>query len=300
MRILLLGKNGQVGWELQRTLSPLGEVIAMGREQANFLAPESLHELVSHCKPNWIVNAAAYTAVDKAESDQEAAFKVNAESVEVLAQQAKRIGAKLVHYSTDYVYDGTKPGTYLETDAVNPVSVYGKSKLAGEEAIRAAGCEHFIFRTSWVFAARGGNFIKTMLRLAAEREQLKVVADQFGAPTSAELIADVTAHCIQSAENGLTDAWGTYHLVAGGETSWHGYACHVIEGALARGVALAIKPESVMPITTEELSAFAIRPKNSRLLTKKMETIFKLQMPNWQFNVDRVLDEIIVNGVERL
>lgn len=297
MKILLLGKNGQVGWELQRALSPLGDITALGRDEANFLAPDSLRELVRACKPDWIVNAAAYTAVDKAESEPDVAYKVNADSVGVLAQEAKRIGAKLVHYSTDYVYDGRKATAYVETDAVNPLSVYGKSKLAGEEAIRASGCEHLIFRTSWVFAARGSNFIKTMLRLAAEREQLKVVADQFGAPTSAELIADCTVHCIQTLELGLSEKWGTFHLAAKGETSWHAYARHAVEGALSRGVELKVKPQVIAPITTEEFPVVATRPKNSRMATQKLEGTFKLQMPAWQDHVNRMLDEIITMGV---
>lgn len=297
MKILLFGKNGQVGWELQRALSPLGDVIAMGRETANFLAPDSLRELVRASKPDWVVNAAAYTAVDKAESESGAAFTVNAESVAVLAQEARRIGAKLVHYSTDYVYDGTKSAAYLETDKVNPLSVYGKSKLAGEEAIRISGCEHLIFRTSWVFAPKGGNFIKTMLRLAAEREHLRVVADQFGAPTSAELIADTTAHCLQAVATSASNAWGTYHLVARGETSWHGYACHVIQGALKRGAVLTATPETVAPISTEEFPVAATRPKNSRLNTDKIEIQFKLHMPDWRIHVERMLDETISQTV---
>jgi len=296
-RILLLGRNGQVGWELQRALAPLGEIVAAGTTadgelRVDFADPASLAPLVRRLRPAVIVNAAAHTAVDKAESEPQLAQALNADAPGVLAREAAALGALLVHYSTDYVFDGSGSQPRNEDAPTAPLSVYGRTKLAGEEQVRAAGCRHLILRTSWVYAARGGNFAKTMLRLAAEREQLRVVADQVGAPTGAELIADVTAHAMLRtlADDGLC---GTYHCVAGGETSWHGYAAHVIERARRLGRALKLPPEGLQAIATSDYPLPAARPLNSRLSTGRLQARFGLTLPHWRFGVDRMLDEIL-------
>jgi dTDP-4-dehydrorhamnose reductase len=297
MKILLLGKDGQVGWELQRALAPLGEVLAYGRDGADLADAGALRALVAHTAPDVIVNAAAYTAVDKAETDQDAARAVNAAGVGVLAREAARLGAWLVHYSTDYVFDGAKPAAYLEDDVVAPQSVYGASKEAGEQAIRASGCRHLILRTSWVFAARGGNFAKTMLRLAQERDQMKVVGDQYGAPTSAELIADVTALCLYRLAHDAAlakTASGTYHLAAGGETTWHGYAQFVVGQAARLGVQVKVAAECIQAIATSEYPVPAKRPANSRLDTQKLRQTFGLALPDWQVHVARLVSEIVI------
>ena len=297
MKILLLGKGGQVGWELQRSLAPLGEVVAMGTAEADFERPDELRDLVKRIAPDAVVNAAAYTAVDKAESESDKAYRINAEAVGVLAEEAARSGAWLIHYSTDYVFDGEKPEPYGEDDVTNPLSVYGKSKLAGEELIRRSGAKHLIFRTSWVFAAKGGNFAKTMLRLAREKDELRVVADQYGAPTSAELIADVTAlalYRLSSDKGSAMGRWGTYHLAAGGVTSWHGYARYVLELAQSRGVDLKVKPEQVQAIPTSAYPVPAPRPQNSRMNTSRLCDVFGLHLPDWQWHVRRMMEEIIL------
>tara|TARA_R110001583_G_scaffold149274_1_gene301256 strand:+ start:55704 stop:56591 length:888 start_codon:yes stop_codon:yes gene_type:complete len=295
MKILLLGKDGQVGWELQRALAPLGELVALGRQGRDGLSgdlsdPAALRATVDAVAPDVIVNAAAHTAVDKAESEAELAQRINAEAPGVLAQAAASRGAVLVHYSTDYVFDGSGSTPWQEDDATGPLSVYGRSKLDGEEAIRASGCRHLIFRTSWVYAARGGNFARTMLRLAAERERLTVIADQIGAPTGAELIADVSAHAVRSLR-ARPELSGTYHLAAAGETSWHGYAEFVIEAARARGVAL--KVGEIAPIPTTDYPTPATRPLNSRLDTTRLSAAFGLSLPPWQDGVARMLDETL-------
>jgi dTDP-4-dehydrorhamnose reductase len=294
-KILLLGANGQVGWELQRSLAPLGELTACTREQADFTRPQSLARLVEQARPQVIVNAAAYTAVDKAESDEATARQVNAESVGVLARAAAECGAWLVHYSTDYVFDGEATTPYKESDPTHPLSAYGRTKLEGEQAVQASGCKHLILRTSWVYAARGNNFAKTMLRLAAERDELKVVADQFGAPTSAELIADVTALILQrlGLDTGLAKtASGIYHLAAAGETSWHAYAQYVIAYALQRGNALKVKPERIQAIGTADYPVPARRPTSSRLDITKLQQTFDLHLPDWRLHMDRMLHEL--------
>jgi dTDP-4-dehydrorhamnose reductase len=299
MKILLLGKDGQVGWELQRALAPLGELRALGRAEADFSQPESLRRVVQDFGPDVIVNAAAYTAVDKAESDADTAQRVNAGAPGVLAEEAQRLGAWLVHYSTDYVFDGSKDGAYVEDDATNPLSVYGRTKCAGEEAIRAALPRHLILRTSWVFAAKGGNFAKTMLRLAKEREQLNVVGDQYGAPTSAELIADATAlalYRIAGAGATADTLAGTYHLAAGGSTNWHGYAQYVLELAQAAGVALKTAPAQVLSIPTSAYPLPAPRPSNSRLDTSRFRTTFGLELPEWRYHVQRMILELSAQG----
>ncbi len=300
MKILLLGKDGQVGWELQRALAPLGDVITCNRHEADLEQPETLRQLVRSIAPNIVVNAAAYTAVDRAESEPERATRINAESVGVLAEEVKKLGGWLVQYSTDYVFDGNKHGAYLETDSTAPQSVYGASKRAGELAIDAVDCKHLILRTSWVFATRGNNFAKTMLRLAKDRKELKVVCDQIGAPTSAELIADVTAlalHRLAYDQPLAERASGTYHLVADGEVSWHGYAQFVIAEALRHGANLSAVPERVLPIVTAEYPLPAHRPINSRLNTQKLRNTFGITLPSWQMHVQRMVTEIIQPGI---
>ncbi|MGZ8252808.1 MAG: dTDP-4-dehydrorhamnose reductase [Methylophilaceae bacterium] len=293
-KILLIGKNGQVGWELQRALAPLGEIYAIDAADCDLADPEKLRSLISHYSPDIIVNAAAYTAVDKAESDVALVRAVNATAPGVMAEEAHKLGAWLVHYSTDYVFDGTKRGWYVEDDATNPLSVYGATKLEGELAIQQSGCKHLIFRTSWVFAARGSNFAKTMLRLATERDVLKVVGDQYGAPTSAELIADVTALCLQRIRLEKTDALsGVYHLVAAGETTWHAYAQYVLSHALNLGHVLKCQPAQVVAIPSTEYPVPAKRPMNSRLSSAKLQQAFAITLPDWQYHAARMLDEVL-------
>ncbi|WP_130909452.1 dTDP-4-dehydrorhamnose reductase [Pseudomonas sp. Sample_9] len=295
MRILLLGKNGQVGWELQRSLAPLGELIALDRHLVDGFSGdlanlESLRATIRQVKPDVIVNAAAYTAVDKAESETELADLVNGLASGVMAQEAAALGAWLVHYSTDYVFSGQGVTPWQETDAVAPVNHYGASKLAGEQAIIVAGCKHLIFRTSWVYGARGNNFAKTMLRLAKERETLSVIADQIGAPTGADLIADVTALALQQVLE-RPELAGLYHLAAAGEVSWHGYASHVLDFAKAQGEELAVT--MVNPIETTAYPTPARRPLNSRLDTQKLRKNFSLHLPDWQSGVTRMLREVL-------
>jgi dTDP-4-dehydrorhamnose reductase len=291
MKIVLFGANGQVGWELRRALQPLGDVVALGHAEADFEQPQALASLIDTQRPQAIVNAAAYTAVDKAESEPERAQCINADAPGVLAEAARRHGAWLVHYSTDYVFDGSGDTPRSEDAPTAPLGVYGRSKLEGEQRIAASGCKHLVFRTSWVYAARGGNFAKTMLRLAAERDRLTVVDDQHGAPTGADLIADVSAHALRSAwrDDGLA---GTYHLVAAGETSWHGYARHVIERARAQAWPLKAAADAVLPVPSSAFPTPARRPLNSRLSTERLQRTFGLHLPPWQQGVDRLLDEL--------
>ena len=300
MKILLLGKNGQVGWELQRSLAPLGEVVACdfdspGALKADFSQPESLRALVRSLQPQIIVNAAAHTAVDKAESEPDFARALNATAPGVVAEEAAALGATLVHYSTDYVFDGSGKEPRDEDAPTAPLSVYGRTKLEGEERVRGSGCTHLILRTSWVYAARGGNFARTMLRLAAERESLNVIEDQIGAPTGADLLADITALALQRLQL-QPQLGGTYHCVAGGQTSWHGYARHVIAWAHAhanaQGQALKTTPEAVRAIPTSAYPTPAQRPMNSRLSTAKLQAAFGLRLPHWQAGVERMLTEI--------
>lgn len=295
-RILLLGRDGQLGWELQRSLAPLGKLIALSRAQADLEKPATLRDTIRSNAPDLIVNAAAYTAVDKAESEPDLALLVNGHAVQVLAEEAGKLGALLVHYSTDYVFDGSKSGPYTEDDAPNPLGVYGRTKLDGERAIRASGCRHLIFRTSWVYAARGGNFVKTILRLAGERDELRVVADQIGAPTSAELLADVTALCagfITHFPERFAGVAGTYNLVASGETSWHNYAQFVVENAARLGRPLKLAPEAIRQIATSEYPLPAARPLNSRLATDKLKRVFGIELPHWKIHLERVIDELV-------
>jgi len=299
VRILLLGANGQVGWELRRTLATLGPVVACDRDRANLEDLRGLRTLVREVGPEVIVNAAAHTAVDRAESEPERANLVNADAVALMAEESCRLGAWLVHYSTDYVFDGTSPRPYLETDEPNPQSVYGRSKLAGERAIQDSGCRYLIFRTSWVYAARGANFARTMLGLAREKDSLQVVADQLGAPTSAALISDVTSLCLYrmiSLPDPAGSQAGIYHLSPDGETSWYDYARHVIGFAEAAGVPLRAGPGDVTPVTTEEFSRPAPRPANSRLDTRKLRQTFGITLPHWHDHLDLVLRELITQA----
>ena len=306
MKILLLGRNGQVGWELQRSLAPLGELLTLDRHShpacGDLSQPDALVQTVLNFQPQVIVNAAAHTAVDKAESEPELARLLNATAPAALAQAAQAVGAWLVHYSTDYVFNGQGQTPWQEDDTTQPLSVYGQTKREGEELIAASGCKHLIFRTSWVYASRGGNFAKTMLRLAGERDRLTVIDDQFGAPTGADLIADVTAHAIRQVTGGAqvnneAALSGIYHLVASGHTTWHGYASHVIDMArkMERQMAPAqlLKVQEIAPVASSAFVTAARRPHNSRLDTSKLQTTWGLHMPAWQHGVDRMLAEIL-------
>ena len=296
MNILLLGKGGQVGWELQRSLSVLGQVTALDFDSTehcgDFSNPAGLADTVRALRPDIIVNAAAHTAVDKAESEPELARTLNATAPGVLAQEAARLGAWLVHYSTDYVFDGSGTRPWVETDAPAPLSVYGRTKLEGEQRIQQSGCKHLILRTSWVYAARGGNFAKTMLRLAQERERLTVIDDQWGAPTGADLLADVTAHAIRHLQQCPQDA-GLYHCVAAGETNWHLYAKYVLAQAQQAQPAIELKATEVAPVPTSAFPTPARRPHNSRLNTQKLQATFGLTLPHWQQGVARMLQEAL-------
>lgn len=300
MKILLLGTDGQVGWELQRSLAPLGELLVMGLDRAtnpgglsgDFTQLDALAETVRTVRPDVIVNAAAHTAVDKAESEPDFARLLNALAPGVLADEAQRLGAWLVHYSTDYVFDGSGTEPWKEDDATGPLSVYGRTKLEGEKAV--ARCErHLIFRTSWVYAARGGNFAKTMIRLARERELMQIIDDQMGAPTGAELLADVTAHAIrQTSKDASASLSGVYHLAASGCTSWYGYAKYVLDLVESAQPAIELLVKEVRPVPTSAFPTPATRPHNSRLDTSKLQKTFGLHLPFWQAGVLRMLNEI--------
>ena len=296
MKILLLGKNGQVGWELQRSLAPLGELVALDARSQNHCGDltnlTGLANTLREVAPDVIVNAAAYTAVDKAESEPELAQAVNAKALTVLAQAAKASGAWLVHYSTDYVFDGSGDAPWQESDVALPLSVYGASKLAGEQAIIEAGCKHLIFRTSWVYASRGRNFAKTMLQLAQQLDQLKVINDQVGAPTGADLLADVTAHALRAAMQN-PQLSGLYHLAAAGETTWHAYATFVIQQARQSGVAIKVAQSAIQAVPTSAFPTPAQRPLNSRLNTLKLRSAFNFHLPAWQEGMARMLVEVL-------
>ena len=297
MKILLLGKNGQVGWELQRSLAVLGDVVACDFDspapyRADFSDPQSLVALVQRERPQVIVNSAAHTAVDKAESEPALARAINATAPGVIAREAAALGACMVHYSTDYVFDGSGSHARQEADPTAPLSVYGRTKLEGEELVRASGCQHLILRTSWVYAARGGNFARTMLKLAAERDELKVIADQVGSPTGADLLADVTALGLRAllAQPAIS---GTYHCVAGGQTNWHAYARFVIEWARQRGHGIKVEADRVQAIPTSAYPTPAKRPLNSRLDTTKLQQTLNIRLPDWQHGVERMLTEVL-------
>lgn len=294
MKILVTGKNGQVGHELMITLAPLGKVIGVDVKECDLSQSAAIEALLDKVSPDIIVNPAAYTAVDKAESESTIAHAVNAQAPKILARYAARHNILLVHFSTDYIFDGTKEGAYQEDDEANPKSVYGKTKWLGEEAVRKMAAKHIIIRTSWVFGSHGVNFLKTMLKLAQERDKLSIVADQFGAPTSAKLLAEVTAQIIKELqEPGFYRKFGTYHVVAKGETSWHGYAKLVIEKANALGVVTKISPDQIKPITTKEYPVPAPRPANSRLDTTKVLSTFSIRLPKWQDEVGSVVKELL-------
>lgn len=293
MKILLLGKNGQVGWELQRSLAPLGEVLALDRNSSTHCGDlanlEGLAETVRVFRPQVVVNAAAYTAVDKAESDQTTAHLINALAPEVLSRACAAIDALLVHYSTDYVFDGGGQTPWAETDSTGPVNVYGRSKLAGEQGIAKQGARHIVFRTSWVYGTEGGNFAKTMLRLAQEREKMAVINDQYGAPTGAALLADITALSLQQTQ-ALS---GIYHLAAAGETTWHAYAQYVLQTAKQFKPDIDYKVKEVAAVPTSEFPTPAQRPLNSRLNCSKLQQALQCQLPDWQKGVDSMLSKIL-------
>ena len=299
MKILLLGKNGQVGQALQRTLAPLGELVALDRTQSSdglcgdLGQPECLAATIRQMRPDVIVNAAAYTAVDKAQSEPEQARLINAHAPEVLAREAEALGAWLVHYSTDYVFNGSGTEPWQETDATAPLNVYGQTKLEGELRVQAACSRHLIFRTSWVYAAHGSNFAKTMLKLAQERERLTVINDQWGAPTGAELIASVTAAAIQKVFAKEDALAGIYHLVAAGETNWHAYASHVIAQAKLLRPDMPWAVQEIAPVPSSAFVTAAQRPHNSRLNTHKLQAAFGISLPDWQQGVDSMLDEVL-------
>lgn len=296
MKILLLGCQGQVGWELQRSLAVLGQVVALARDSQDLCGdmaqPERMAATVQALRPDVIVNAAAHTAVDRAEGEPDLARLLNATTPGVLAREAQAINALLVHYSTDYVFDGSGTAARDEQAPTAPVSVYGQTKLEGEQQIQASGCRHLIFRTSWVYAARGGNFAKTMLRLAQERETLSVVNDQFGAPTGADLLADVTAHAICHVAQ-HPQHLGLYHCVAAGETTWHAYAQWVVETARQLQPELTLRVRAIEPVASDAFPTAARRPHNSRLDTTKLQTQLGLRLPHWQQGVRRMLQEIL-------
>lgn len=294
MRLLLTGCNGQVGFELQRSLAPLGEVIAVDHADCNLADPDAIRGLVRTARPDVIINPAAYTAVDKAESERGLAHAVNAVAPGILGEESAKIGSSVVHFSTDYVFDGAKQGAYLEEDATNPQSVYGHTKRDGELALAQANPHHLILRTSWVVGAHGSNFAKTMLKLAADRDSLSVVADQMGAPTSAALLADLTAHLVrQLLGSPAAFPFGTYHCVAAGETNWCDYARYVIGAAIQAGKAMKATPESIRPITTSDYPTPAKRPANSRLDTRKFRDTFGLELPHWRRGLDQILQTIL-------
>ena len=296
--ILLTGIHGQVGHSLQQPLSGLGKVVALDRQQLDLTDADAIRRVIRDIRPDLIVNPAAYTAVDRAETEPELAFAINAVAPGIMAEEAGRLGATLVHYSTDYVYDGREPTAYVETDATNPLSVYGKSKLAGEEAIRAIGLPHLILRTSWVYGPYGKNFMKTMIRIATERDALRVVADQFGAPTSSLSIAEASATVLS---HWTEDLSGTYHLTNGGSTSWHGFAQAILENYEAmqqeRGwPALKVKAEAIIAITTADYPTPAVRPANSRLDCSRLKQAFGLDLPDWQAALGDVMQELKAEG----
>lgn len=287
MRILLTGKTGQVGWELQRALVPLGEVVALDRNGMNLANPDSIRSAIRETKPELIVNAAAYTAVDQAESEPELAMAINGVAPGIIAEEAKRFGATLVHYSTDYVFDGTKDSPYTEADTPNPVSIYGKTKLAGERAIEAAGCAHLILRTSWVYGARGNNFLLTILRLAKERDELRIVDDQIGAPTWCRAIASATASVVSRFFEEPNAKQGVYHITCAGETSWCNFARAIVMCSYVSGA-------RIVRISTDEYPLPARRPSNSSLSNSKLNSTFGIILPRWQAALDLCLDEMLV------
>ncbi|WP_126455358.1 dTDP-4-dehydrorhamnose reductase [Sulfuriflexus mobilis] len=295
MRILLLGRNGQVGWELNRSLLPLGEVIALDRTQADLSRPESLRKIVCDNHPDVIVNAAAYTAVDKAEEEEDLATVINSTAPGVLAEEADKSGALLIHYSTDYIFDGTKDRPYTEDDLPNPINAYGRSKLAGEQAIQATKADHLILRTSWVYAARGRNFLRTIMRLAKEMDELTIVGDQTGSPTWARLIAETTAHCLRQSvyeRRKSVFSSGIYNVSSSGETSWYGFASAIVNNARDRPEE-KIHVSNIVPIQTRDYPTPAKRPAYSCLATESLEENFNIVMPSWEYGLRLCMEELL-------
>jgi len=295
VRILLTGKTGQLGFELRRALAPLGEIVAPSHAECDLADADAVRDLVRSVKPHVIVNPAAYTAVDKAESDADTAYAINATAPGILGEEAARISATVLHYSTDYVFDGHKSGAYLETDPTAPQGVYGASKLAGEAALSRAHARSLILRTSWVVGAHGGNFAKTMLRLATERDSLSVVSDQFGAPTSAALLADISAHLVRQVLRDRSESfeYGLYHVAASGRTSWYDYARFVLGEAARAGKRLKVQADDIRPIATADYPTPARRPLNSSLDTRRFRDTFDLKLPDWHDGVSQVLQQIL-------
>ena len=293
MKILLTGKNGQVGFELNKKLSALGEVIATDRNALDIADPDKIRAYVDQVKPDIIINAAAYTAVDKAESEPELAYQINVKAPQALAEKAAELNIPLVHFSTDYVFDGSKKEPYVEADQINPQSVYGKTKCEGEEKVRAHS-KHIILRTSWVFGSHGNNFLKTILRLIYHKESLNIVADQWGSPASSSMLADVTFKIIDTTLNNKNfNNYGTYHVTNEGETNWYQYADLIANEAIKLNLKIKCKPDHMHPILTSEYPTAALRPLNSRLNTDKLKKTFMLELPNWESEVKKVLKEII-------
>jgi dTDP-4-dehydrorhamnose reductase len=295
-KILLTGVNGQVGHALKTKLADF-EVIALSREQLDLSKHHDIRRIVREVKPSLIINPAAYTAVDKAESEPELATAINATAAQILAEEAARLNAGLIHFSTDYVYDGSKKAPYVETDEVNPASVYGKSKLAGEDAIRAVGLPHLILRTSWVYGAYGKNFLKTILRLAADRDSLRIVADQVGAPTSSESIANAVVKLVHIWQPAQENQSGVYHFTNTGNTSWHGFTCEIVSeynrlAASKAWPALKASVEGIVPISTADYPTPAARPANSRLNNTKLKQVFDIELPAWQAGLQQVMQTI--------
>lgn len=294
MKILLFGKNGQLGWELNRSLQPLGEIVVLDIEEVDFSEPESLRQIVQDESPDVICNAVAYTAVDKAEEDEDLALNINGVAPGVLAEEALKLGALLIHYSTDYVFDGAKASPYVETDTPNPVNAYGRTKLAGELAVQSSGCDYLILRTSWVYASRANNFMLTMLKLAQEREELSIVSDQIGAPTTARLIADTTILCLQQVMKERIAGFFSsdlYHLTASGHTSWHGFTKEIISLA-NQSAKLQLTIKDIKAIPTSDYPTPAVRPMNSQLELTKLESVFTLKMPDWKESLSICIVEI--------
>lgn len=290
-KILVTGKNGQVGWELQRSLAPLGQIIAVDAEDMDLRDVDAIRNKVREIAPHIIVNPAAHTAVDKAESEPDLAMAINGTAAGVLAEEAKKLDALLIHYSTDYVFNGSKTSPYVESDTPDPQSVYGKTKLAGEQAIQAVGGKYIVLRTSWVYGVHGGNFVKTILRLAKERSELRIVADQYGAPTWARLLAESTTQIIGKYSE---DKSGVYHLTAGGRTNWHQFAEEIVRLARQYDDALKDKPLSIHPIATHEYPVPAKRPANSSLSTEKVRKTFALALPNWENELAECVRQLYV------
>ncbi|HEY9202176.1 MAG TPA: dTDP-4-dehydrorhamnose reductase [Gammaproteobacteria bacterium] len=294
--ILIAGKNGQVGWELQRSLLPLGRVIAVDRKQMDLSDADSVRKLIQQIKPDVIVNAAAYTAVDKAEEERDLAYQVNALAPGVMAEEARKLGALLIHYSTDYVFNGEKTSPYTEIDQPSPINVYGASKLDGEQAIQSSGCHYLIFRTSWVFSSRGHNFLLSMLRLAKEREELRIVADQIGSPTSARYIADATSHILTRTMPELAAGSfesGLYNVTSASKTSWHGFASAIIDSASGLMAEHTFKVKNIQPITTAEYPVPARRPANSQLSNQRLAERFSISVPEWQVQMELCIADVI-------